>query len=359
MKQNSLLKFILFGFICAALASSCVKEGPMGPAGADGIDGTDGTNGLNGTDGTVTCIVCHSSNQVIYAKENQYKVSGHANLPDFERSEGECATCHTSQGFRGNLDGSYDWTADGAFINNPNPQNCYTCHKIHETYTSDDLELTVVPDQEIALRNTSMTHDYGDANVCVTCHQARTLSPFPTVGGDSIAVTSPYWGLHHGPQGNIFGGVGMGLFEVGSGLYNHIHSNNIKDACVTCHMGKAYGTQAGGHTLKMTYEYHGHEVMNDAGCKTAGCHDASVNMMEKFEGFETEIKVLLADLKTSLDAAGITKPGSESPIPGKYTPIVAGAFIDYAAISQDGSFGTHNPSYVENLLKNLIAELGK
>ncbi len=359
MKHNSLLKILLFGFICAFMASSCVKEGPIGPAGADGIDGTNGTNGLNGTDGTVTCIVCHSSNQVIYAKENQYKVSGHATRPDFERNEGECATCHTSQGFRGNLDGSYDWTADGAMINNPNPQNCYTCHKIHETYTSDDLELTVVPDQAISLNNTSNTHDFGAGNLCASCHQGRTLNPFPTIGGDSIFVSSPYWGIHHGPQGNILAGVGMGLFEVGEGLYNHPHSTNNADGCITCHMATAFGTQAGGHTLKMTYEYHGHEAMNDAGCKTAGCHDASVDMMEKFEGFETEIKSLLAELKLKLDDAGITKAGSDSPVKGTYSPLVAGACVDYSAITQDKSFGTHNPSYVEKLLKNLIAELNK
>jgi len=75
MKYNSFLKLILFGFVCAVMATSCVKEGPMGPAGADGTNGTNGTNGLNGSDGTASCIVCHSSNQVLFAKENQWRSS--------------------------------------------------------------------------------------------------------------------------------------------------------------------------------------------------------------------------------------------------------------------------------------------
>ena len=53
MKYNSLLKLVLFGFICAFMATSCVKEGPMGPAGADGSDGSDGAAGV---DGKISCL---------------------------------------------------------------------------------------------------------------------------------------------------------------------------------------------------------------------------------------------------------------------------------------------------------------
>lgn len=323
----------------------------MGPAGADGADGVDGTDG---TDGTAGCIVCHSDNQVLYAKENQYAASGHATLPDFERNEGECAICHTSQGFLGNLNGSYDWTADGAMISDPNPQNCYTCHNIHSTYTSADLSLTV--SGAIELRNTDgKTHDFGAGSLCASCHQGRTLTPWPVAGGDPVQAGSRY-GIHHGPQGNLVAGVGMGLFEVGDGLVNSAHSS-AADACVTCHMGEAYGTQAGGHTLKMTYDYHGNEELIESGCFATGCHTEGEDMLELMEGYQTEIQVLLAELKTKLDAAGITNPGSDSNVNGTYPGLVAGAFIDYAAITEDGSFGVHNPKYTKKLLENLIDAL--
>ena len=51
MKYNSFFKLLLFGFICAIMAASCTKEGPMGPAGSDGKDGIDGVDGVNGQDG--------------------------------------------------------------------------------------------------------------------------------------------------------------------------------------------------------------------------------------------------------------------------------------------------------------------
>ena len=57
MKYNSFFKILLFGFICAFMATSCVKEGPMGPAGSNGADGSDGKDGV---DGQVTCLQCHS-----------------------------------------------------------------------------------------------------------------------------------------------------------------------------------------------------------------------------------------------------------------------------------------------------------
>jgi mono/diheme cytochrome c family protein len=352
MKYNSFLKLILFGFVCAVIATSCVKEGPMGPAGEDGKDGTNGSNGLNGTDGTTSCIVCHSSDQKLFAMENQWSKSGHGTLPDFERSEGECAICHTSQGFRGNLDGSYDWTVSGAKIINPNPQNCYTCHKIHETYTSDDLALTV--SGPVELRNTGgKTHDFGKAGVCASCHQGRTVSPFPVVGGPDIVVTSSRYGVHHGPQANVVAGVGMGLFEIGNGLVNSAHSTQIANACVQCHMGEAFGTQSGGHTLWMAYEYHEADVLNTKGCSATGCHPAGENIQTLTEDKMAEISASLAELKVLLDAKGATKPGSDDAVKGTYPAEVAGALLDYKALTEDKSFGVHNPKYVTQLIENL------
>ena len=74
MKYNSFLKLIFFGFLCAILATSCTKEGPVGPAGADGQDGTDGRDGV---DGNVTCLVCHSSTN-IEQKQAEFAISQHS-----------------------------------------------------------------------------------------------------------------------------------------------------------------------------------------------------------------------------------------------------------------------------------------
>ncbi len=352
MKHRSIIKLILVSFLCAFMMASCTKEGPMGPAGKDGIDGVDGTNGADGADGNATCSECHSDNQVIFARENQWAASTHAIGTAFERNEGECATCHTSQGFLANLAGTYD--IENGIIENPNPQNCYTCHNIHETYTADDLALTV--SGAIALRNTSATHDFGKGSVCASCHQGRTVEPFPVAGGDSITVSGTRYGVHHGPQANVIAGVGMGLFEVGDGFASSTNSAHasLTDACVTCHMASPFGTQAGGHTMSMTYVYHGADAIWAEGC--VDCHTAD-EAHALVEECQTEVKALLVELKALLDATGATKAGSDSSVSGTYTAEVAGALLNYKALTEDGSYGVHNPKYVKKLLQNNIASL--
>ncbi len=342
-------KINLFAILVLALmvifTVSC--EGPAGPAGADGA------NGIDGIDASSFCSDCHNRNQEITAREVQWAASGHGSGPNFERSEGECAICHTSQGFLGNLDGSYDWTAEGAKIDNPTHQNCYTCHDIHNTYTEADLALNV--SGAVELNNLSEAVDFGKGSMCAGCHQARILT-FPVVGGADVAITSPYWGVHHGPQANVF--AGMGLYDAGSGYSGNSaasHGELITDACVMCHMAEAYGTQAGGHTMGMTYDYHGHAVLNTAGC--VSCHSDLDALETDVEELTAEVGGKLDSLKTLLDAAGVTAAGDNHPIPGSYAPGLAGAFINFQALTEDRSLGVHNPAYVNYILDASIASL--
>ena len=347
MKKNLLVLGMGLLLIGASIFSACTKEGPMGTAGTNGKDGKDGKDG---NDGTTSCIVCHSKNQSIFIRETQFAKSGHATGTTFEtHNNGECATCHTSQGFRGKLDGSYDMAKAGAIINNPMPTNCYTCHKIHETYTGADIALTVAAGTPITLRNTTKTKDFGTGNLCVTCHQALAATPYPTVGGPDIKV-SAYYGLHHGTQGNFIAGVGFGLFEIGDGLVNSAHAS-VTNSCVTCHMADGVGVTTGGHTFNVGPK------INKTGCKGAGCHDPAENLVTLSATKQAEIVSLLAALKVKLDAKGITKAGSDSPVGGTYPPTVVGAFIDYSAFLNDKSEGVHNPKYMTRLLQNLIAAL--
>ncbi|MBN2173836.1 MAG: hypothetical protein JW731_06880 [Bacteroidales bacterium] len=336
---GSILFAVLIGF------SSCTKEGPAGPAGADGEDGIDGT------DGTATCIQCHDDSQNLFAKINQWEHSVHAIGGNYERNEGECAICHTSQGFLGNLDGSYDYTAEGAFISDPNPPNCYTCHKIHDTYTPEDLALTKT--DPVELNNTAKaTFDFGKANLCASCHQGRTVDPFPVENGGDYNVTNSRFGVHHGPQANTF--AGMGLFEVGSGYNNHVHTN-IADACVTCHMTEPFGAQAGGHTMNISYEYHGATELNLNGCTE--CHSDPDALAENTEELQAEVEELLAELQALLIDAGIYNENTGLANTGTYSSNVAGAFLNYMAIEEDRSLGVHNPTYIKKILQNSIAAI--
>ena len=341
MKKSNLFMLIVPAFFVAMIVfvASCTKEGEQGPPGEDG------------TDGTATCTQCHNDSQELFAKVNQWEHSTHATGGTYERNYGECAICHTSQGYLGyNVSGDYDPEAEDALISNPNPVNCYTCHNIHSQYVAEDYSLTVTEPAE--LRNTGgQTYDYGNANLCSNCHQGRTVDPFPAVGGADIVVEDSRYGVHHGPQANTI--AGMGLFE--PGVYPaHPHSN-IENSCTTCHMAEAYGAQAGGHTFNISYEYHGGMEVNTAGC--IECHLDEDALIEDTEELQAEIEVLLADLKVLLDAAGITAEGSDSSIPGTYPAEVAGACLNYKALTEDRSLGVHNPTYMKNLLEESIALL--
>lgn len=347
-KINFFMMMLATTLLASFMFVSCTKEGPAGVAGKDGKDGEDG---INGTDGTATCIQCHDNTQEIFARTNQWEHSTHALGGNYERNTGECAVCHTSQGFLGNLDGSYDWTATGAMINNPNPPNCYTCHKIHDTYTPADLAFTVTG--AVAMRNVTETFDFGAGSLCASCHQGRTVDPFPIAGGADITVSGSRYGIHHGPQANVF--TGKGLFLIGDGLANSLHTTMITDACVTCHMADPYGVQAGGHTMFLGYDYHGTPMLNTAGCKA--CHTDNAALLASVTELQTEVAGLLAELKLKLDAAGITAAGSDNSISGTYSAEVAGACLNYKALTEDKSLGVHNPTFVVKLLQNTIAAL--
>jgi hypothetical protein len=354
----------------------------MGPAGADGIDGVDGAPGANGQDANATCTECHKNNQVITAKIAQWSASTHATGGNAERNAADCAPCHTSQGFlEANAAGDFT-TAPGnvelaAAISNPNQQNCYTCHDIHNSYTDDDWALTKTAATVGAhsVDGTTATEvDLGNANQCTGCHQARALSATldMTDNTTEITATSYRWGVHHGPQYNIV--VGEGLYEFsGTATYptseNHITAKT-SDACVTCHMGEAYGTQAGGHTMNVGYDYHGSLLPNlPASCDE--CHKTggeSTPIATKLTTVQTEIEGLLDDLGAALEAKGVKKPATPtaeniyinytgsgaSQVIDPQTEMMLAAFTNFQAISEDRSLGFHNPKYVRAILTNTI-----
>jgi len=355
-KQNVFYLVLLVLFSSMLIIASCTKEGPAGPPGKDGTDGKDGENGIDGKDGTAGCIVCHDDSQVIEAKSLQWEASVHATGGNFERNTTDCAPCHTSQGFKERIaSGSMTTTAT---IENPNPQNCYTCHKIHETHTAADWDRRVTASDDVTFWINGNTHNFGKGNLCAECHQARIPNPSPSAtaaSGDSVTITSPYWGLHHGPQGNMLAGTG-GVELAGSASYtNAAHTGAVTDACVTCHMATAYGVQAGGHQMGMTYLSHGQEKLNTAGCTT--CHTDPSALNTLIAGSKTEVEDALTALRTALVARGVFDDASGHPKAMKMKEIEAAAILNYLFVEEDRSEGVHNTDYAVALLTNSLEAL--
>jgi len=360
MKKQNLIYFLfLLVFSSMLIIAACSKEGPAGPPGKDGTNGTNGLNGENGIDGkdgTAGCITCHDATQALESRVTQWEASVHATGGNFERNTTDCAPCHTSQGFVERIGTGADTTV--ADIDNPNPQNCYTCHKIHETYTAADLDLRVGSGDAVTFIVNGESHEFGDGNLCASCHQARVPSPYPSataVAGDSVTIGSPYWGLHHGPQANMLAGTGAVEIAGSVSYTNSAHTGIVTDACVTCHMATAYGAQAGGHTMNMTYLYHGSARSNTAGC--VACHSDASTLTAKVANSKTAVDDAMALLRTALIAHGVFDDASGHPKVMKMEEIEAAAVLNYLFVEEDRSEGVHNTDYAVALLTNSLEAL--
>jgi len=341
---------VLTGAVVLALVlAGC--EGPAGPtgvAGPEGPAGPAGPQGPTGPAGNSTCQECHSSDSRIVVRELQYQFSRHFLGGNYDRNGAPCAACHTHEGF-------IERIASGAQtagpIDNPSPQDCRTCHQIHTTFTDDDFALTTTAPVSLWYAP-GETVDFGEGNLCAQCHQARPVSPLPTLGGADVTVTSSRYGGHHSPVAEVMGGVGLfefpGSANIRGGPFVH---GQPTVGCPRCHMATPInGAQAGGHSLNM--EADGDENIN--GCKSSGCHSVSVTDFGAF-GVQADVQGKLDQLATLLRAKGIMAAApSVSSVAGTWPADVAAAFINWQMIAEDKRLGFHNPPYVQAVVQNTI-----
>ena len=345
--------------IVAALAVSACEgpDGPAGPSGAAGPAGPAGANGAAGPagqDANENCTQCHDGDVGLFAVQVQYANSIHRLGGNFERSTTSCAPCHTHQGFLERIGNGAMVTA--ADVPNPAPINCRTCHTIHTTFTDSDFALTST--DPVTFWNAGHgTADLGDVgNLCAQCHQGRVLSPMPVIGGADVTLTSSRYGYHHGPQGTVLAGVGAFEFSGSEDIDGGPFVHATGDACSSCHMGAAFGEQAGGHTWKMSYDYHGHEVDNVAGCTGAGCHSSMDDFNDKGD-IKAQVIALIHDVEVELIRLGIHTGSGHYAVTGVQDADLAAAFVNYQMFAEDRSNGIHNPPYAISVLTNTLETL--
>jgi formate-dependent nitrite reductase cytochrome c552 subunit len=345
MKKLFLAKVSMLMMVMVLIAAGCTKEGPQGPAGKDG---TNGTNGTNGTDGTAGCIQCHDDSQALEAKVMQWETSVHATGGAYFENATGCAPCHTSQGFLERMAAGTQTTA--AVIENPMPQNCYTCHNIHSTYTAEDLGLTYTA--KISFWHTggaTETPDFGKGNLCANCHQSRIVNPWP-VAGETVTISNKRYGPHHGPMAQVLGGFG-GWEVAGSQTYSNSPHTTVPDACVTCHLGTYNAEEmVGGHNMAPNVA---------TNCSSVNCHPDGVET--EMEAMQEEITGLLAQLKAKMIEQGYFGEDdyliASTSTPAILTANQAGAVFNYQMIREDKSFGVHNYKYAKALLTNSFESL--
>jgi hypothetical protein len=316
---------------CTGPAGSVGPEGPQGPAGPAGPQGQPGASATFST-ADLTCTECHNDTSVIQGKDLEWEMSGHGEGTSYLRgTSASCAGCHAGQGFTARIAAGItnpDNVTDG--VADPVKTDCKTCHEIHTTYTDADFALTTV--EPVVLYASGDTFDMGNGNLCANCHQPRRALPEAVDG--QIEIDSTHWGPHHGPQSAVLIGIG------GSVAGNEsAHYQLVADGCPACHMG-----ENNNHTM----------APDTANCQ--GCHSGLDTF--DYNGVQTKIKDLFDQLGAALQAKGLLDENLTL-VPGTYPAAQAAAAFDYEMISDDGSWGVHNPDYIETLLTGDLAALSQ
>ena len=343
MKYVSFFKLICFGVVCAFLATSCVKEGPMGPSGADGADGSDG---MDGVDGNVSCLACHNSDN-IESIQGQFAMSVHsagAIAVDYAGSRASCSPCHSHEQFvqfaeLGQVAGD---------ISNPTAWKCNTCHGLHKTFETTDYALRLADPVVAAFDNETVLDMQGNSNLCAVCHQTRRAGPSITnPGEETFRISSPHYGPHYGSQSNVLAGVGFEEIP-GSVPYPEAGSapHLTQASCTGCHMDD-FSAGQGGHSFNPSLQ-----ACND-------CHSTSVDDFN-YGGKQTQVYNLLTELRDKLIDLGVVSGNDEEGYhvnTGTFPSLHAQAFFNWKGLKDDRSLGAHNPKYVVALLMNTIEAL--
>ncbi len=418
MTTKAITTVIFLAALVAVMALVGCKEGPAGPVGKDGQDLFGGS--LEGFAAGIKCGTCHipetDTTYFVLARAYQWAQSKHAVGGDLERNGGNCAGCHTTEGFMERMKNLVAGSTSQVVTDKwqPSPPGCFACHSPHQKADFSLRNATPVTIASFITGVPDAVFDYGKGNLCVKCHQTRTTSqmspkpdPTKTAATDTISITSSRWYPHYGVQGQMFVGTGGFQFQGATFTGNSAHSNSatIKaSGCVTCHMAEQVsgsvsgvpsnmGTgKGGGHTMNIKYRWPDESAPQSqvlTSCKNAACHGSSFSSFDYRGvttsplnlGTTTAVKRYLDTLQTMmLDTAVVNKfnagakkvwiviSATDSSVtvnastgsPLRIRPAArSGALFNFLFAKHDRSYGGHNTKYTVELLRASIAELRK
>ncbi|HEU4929876.1 MAG TPA: hypothetical protein VFU38_08600 [Candidatus Krumholzibacteria bacterium] len=283
-----------------------------------------------------TCFNCHSDEDTkLVAAEQQYEFSVHASGLHVTEPNDPCSGCHTSEGFIQRIETGVIPTG----LENPTAIHCFTCHAPHTTGT---LERRL--DHPFPLAN-GVIFDHHNGNACTACHQSRRdVNVYVKPASGRVTLTSR-WGPHHGPQTDIL--TGTNGYEYPGFTYEQTnHKLATEDACLDCHMKVTENLRVGGHSFNMRFDDGEEELINVGACAT--CHGDLDDF--DYQGVQTEIDSLVADLRGALVTAGLVTASTGLPRSTVTSSDSAGAVWNYMMAIEDRSKGVHNRKYLRGLL---------
>jgi hypothetical protein len=371
MKQIKNLLTLLVAFLLIGMFAAC--EGPQGPAGPKGDPGEPGDPGpgsvvnWEGFAEGIVCAECHNPDydtvNFVWARKYQWLLSKHASGGDYERNQASCAACHTTEGYVQDQMGRT--VTDNVHAS---PPGCFSCHSPHSRADFSLRTVEPVTIETVVAGLPDLVFDYGNSNLCATCHKTRSMNPEPDPNSsDPLTITgSGRWYPHYGVQAQMIAGAGLGGgFEFQGYTYsNSFHTNAqpiLDNGCALCHMSdpNAGSGIGGGHTMNIRYEgTHGEDQELISGCTITGCHPASGFEID-YNNVQTETHELLDSLHTLLvDRGWVNASSGLVNTPLTITPgWLSGAMFNYYFVEHDLSFGVHNTRYAQQLLESSIEVL--
>lgn len=303
------------------------------------------------------CALCHDGGNYVFP--SQWRTSKHATFEN-GMTRAACAQCHNGAGFVQYIEsGKQPLTQN---LSKVVPITCAVCHDPHSAENPHQLRT-----MDVTLSDGETVEGGGNGTICMNCHKAREDAVEYT--NDYLNNLSTHFGPHHGPQSDILSAKNAVTF--GRDIPSSPHLEATGNACVTCHMYP--GTfdpdgnivLMGSHTFSMSHD----SVDNVQACSP--CHGSIGNSFsdKKYyvngnadldgdgtaNGLQIEVQGLLNQLKGMLpqDANGNVVVNDSS-----VTLAQAQAAYDYLMVSEDRSYGIHNPAFVYGILKASIEALG-
>lgn len=384
MKTNKFFQLFTLAICAVAFAFVTGCEGPEGSVGPKGDQGDTGATGAKGDDGTqgvagnVTCLECHSLDfreEKIEEFQRSVHFAGEIAV-DYAGGRSSCARCHSHEGYL-EFARTDDVLED---ITSPSAWQCKTCHNIHTTFEQTDFAFRL-GDPVTLIADDTKTIDGANNNTCINCHQSRravayydgatedktytrkftgddiavyttaavgpagsiTLIPGVAPAVDTLVVvfdvpvtthayiSSTHAGPHHGPQGNVWAGVG-GVTD-GAAFGPHA------DGCVKCHMGPDSG-----HSFKP----------KEANCTVTDCHSSSKE--DALDAFADDVHEIGEALET-IHAVHYAD-GAFHPVYASLPRADFNAWWDFMVLLEDRSNSAHNPTYAKALRDGAKTQLG-
>ena len=310
-------------------------HGPMGPTIYNHQPEYSFATRFEGDVSLSTCGHCHHSQIEEWAESGHGLALEHheMTIEDYNaefNTFSDCWTCHTSEGF-------VQWK-DPDWVGMERPETasmvgCVTCHDPHSD--ANDAQLRNLDDVTVAYdaEDAALFTGYGSGQLCGQCHHARR-----DVANVEAQIADGYahFGPHGSPQMDMF--VGSGSYEIDGYTYDRVATHQtVEKACVSCHME--------------LIEVHDRDHMVHSNQVTVtpcqGCHPGLADF--DYDGGQTEIMDLMDQLITAIGV-----PADSLGSATATTPEQRMAGYAYMFVSNDGSYGVHNPAYAASLLNNAI-----